>query len=458
MSRLYSQGRAEFSLRSRGRASGFLLAVGLAALFMAGEAVRIVIAASLEGSARLPQLRRALTLDPDNANLHYQLGLVYSYSPQDIDPAEALKHFRRATELNPYRAIYWSSVASACDSVGNRVCADRALERAVTLSPMTPRLHWITANHYLVTDRPEAALPHFQRLLELSPEYAWPTFRLCLQATRDPQVVLKKVLPSGADAKLKLAYVDFLSAQGNLDFAYGVWGQTVASASPFAFSLAVPYLERLLDLGRYKEAINVWGDLERLGIVNKPPSEDRDNLIYDGDFEQVPLNAGFDWRTSELPYLWFAFPNSGAYRGGRCLRLDFTVGRNDESEAVYQFVPAAPNQGYLLRAYTRSDNITSDSGPRLRVLDPACPACLDVSSETTVGTTPWHPVSLKFSTGAHAQVVRVSVWRPRSRTFPTEITGTFWLDTVSLERLDFEKSEVRSQKSEARIVKGKGKG
>ena len=111
MSRLYSQGRAEFSLRSRGRASGFLLAVGLAALFMAGEAVRIVIAASLEGSARLPQLRRALTLDPDNANLHYQLGLVYSYSPQDIDPAEALKHFRRATELNPYRAIYWSSVA-----------------------------------------------------------------------------------------------------------------------------------------------------------------------------------------------------------------------------------------------------------------------------------------------------------------------------------------------------------
>ena len=202
----------------------------------------------------------------------------------------------------------------------------------------------------------------------------------------------------------------------------------MASASPFAFSLAVPYLERLLDLGRYKEAINVWGDLERLGIVNKPPSEDRDNLIYDGDFEQVPLNAGFDWRTSELPYLWFAFPNSGAYRGGRCLRLDFTVGRNDESEAVYQFVTAAPNQGYLLRAYTRSDNITSDSGPRLRVLDPACPACLDVSSETTVGTTPWHPVSLKFSTGAHAQVVRVSVWRPRSRTFPTEITGTFWLD------------------------------
>jgi hypothetical protein len=441
-----------------------LLAVGLAALFMAGEAIRIALATSLEGSGRLPQLRRGLTLDPDNPKLHYQLGSVYSYSPQDMDPAEAMKHLRRAAELNPYRAIYWSSVASACDSAGNRVCADRALGRALSLSPMTPRLHWIAANHYLVTDRPEAALPHFQRLLELSPEYAWPTFRLCLQATGDPQVVLEKVLPSGADAKLKLAYVDFLVAEGDADFAYRVWGQTVAGASPFAFSLAAPYLQRLLDLGRYKEAIGVWGDLERLGIVNKPPSEDRNNLIYNGDFEQVPLNAGFDWRTPEVPYLWLAFPNSGAYRGGRCLRLDFAVGRNDESEAVYQFVPAAPQQEYMLTAYTRSDDITSDSGPRLRVLDPACPACLDVSSETTVGTTPWHPVSLKFSTGDHAQVVRVSVWRPRSRTFPTEITGTFWLDAVSLERLELEKSEVRSQKSEvrsqeseARRVKGEGR-
>jgi hypothetical protein len=308
------------------------------------------------------------------------------------------------------------------------VCADRALEHALRLSPMTPRLHWIAANRYLLTDRPEAAL------------------RLCLEAVGDPLMVLEKVLPNRADAKLRLDYVNFLSAQGDADFAYRVWVQTVAAAFPFPLSSAEPYLQRLLELGRYKEAIDVWQDLERLGIVKKPATGEPDNLIFNGDFEQVPLNAGFDWRTPEVPYLSLAFPDSGAYRGSRCLRLDFTVGRNDESEAVYQFVPVVPDQGYSLTAYARSDSITSDSGPRLRVLDPACPACLDVSSETTVGTTPWHPVSLKFSTGAQAQVVRVSVWRPRSRAFPTEITGTFWLDAVSLERLDLQKSEVRSKK------------
>jgi hypothetical protein len=28
--------------------------------------------------------------------------------------------------------------------------------------------------------------------------------------------------------------------------------------------------------------------------------------------------------------------------------------------------------------------------------------------------------------------VRVSVWRPRSRVFLMEISGSFWLDTVSI--------------------------
>jgi len=29
-------------------------------------------------------------------------------------------------------------------------------------------------------------------------------------------------------------------------------------------------------------------------------------------------------------------------------------------------------------------------------------------------------------------VVRLSLWRPRGRAFPTEISGSFWLDAVSL--------------------------
>ena len=122
----------------------------------------------------------------------------------------------------------------------------------------------------------------------------------------------------------------------------------------------------------------------------------------------------------------------GVHTGKHCLRIDFTVSRNEEYMPVYQFVPVVSNQAYLLTAYVRSQDITSDSGPRLQVLGKVPPRGPNGVSETTVGTTPWHPISLKFCTGPDTKLVELSVIRVRGRTFPTEITGSFWLDNVVL--------------------------
>ena len=59
-----------------------------------------------------------------------------------------------------------------------------------------------------------------------------------------------------------------------------------------------------------------------------------------------PLNAGFDWRWSGMTYLAVDFSAPGAYHGAHCLRVDFTVNRNNEYEPVYQIVPVLPNQTY----------------------------------------------------------------------------------------------------------------
>ena len=133
-----------------------------------------------------------------------------------------------------------------------------------------------------------------------------------------------------------------------------------------------------------------------------------------------------------MTYLWVDFSAPAAYHGAHCLRIDFTVNRNDEYEPVSQIVAVLPSHSYRLEAYVRSEDITSDTGPSLRVTDTQQPSFSDAISETTVGTTPWHPVRLDFSTGTETQAVRLSIWRPHGRTFPTEISGTFWLDAVSL--------------------------
>lgn len=445
--RLSSTHIFESPLRRPARVILFSLAVGLPCLFIAARTLRIALAAAREDSTSVSELRWALALDPVDPNLHQRLGLVYLYSLEEPNLTEALKHFRRATELNPHKSLHWTDLAVACMSTGDTLCADRAYERALHLNPMTPRLHWIAANHYLQTDRTDTALQHFRRLLELDPGYAWPTFRLCLRALDNPEVIFHKALPVSGDPKVKLFYAAFLAAHGEADFAHQVWVRTITKGPSFSFSSANPFLQSLLDLGRIREAADVWEDLKRLGTVRTPATDQKENLVFNGDFEQVPLNAGFDWRHREGPYVSLDFTDSQTYGGNRCLRLDFTVKRNDEFDVLHQLVPVVPNQQYLLRGYVRSENITSDSGPRLRVADPSCPECLNVSSETTVGTTPWHPLSLSFSTGGQTHLVRLSLGRARSRSFPTEITGRFWLDAVSMKREDSTDEKAGSSQS-----------
>ena len=377
-------------------------------------------------------MRRAVSLDPENPALHLRLGTAEIYSMEDSNPADGIRQLQLATELSPHKTRYWTALAFACELEGKKTCANHAIARSLALSPMIPRVHWEAASFYLRVNRRGLALNQFRRLLELNLGYAGSVFRASLGATDSPDSVYRDVLTSVASPNLKLAYINFLTSNGHEDSAFHVWEELVASKSRFKFPLADPYLEHLIGTRQYQQATAVWHDLERLGIVKQSAEHDPSNLVFNGGFEQAPLDAGFDWRYRQDPYVTIDFNDHNAYKGTSCLRIEFSDVENHQDEPVYQFVPVAADQAYELTAYVRSANITSDSGPRLRVVDPACPACLNASSSATVGTTPWHKVVLDFQTGPNTQVVHLSVWRPRSLNYPTEILGTLWLDQVSL--------------------------
>ncbi len=435
-------GTFEFSLRSPWRATFFLLALGVAGLGVGGEAVRVWVAEALWSTFTVANLETALVIDPMDPRIHRLLGSHFCYL-EEPNMAEGLRHLRRATELSRYGSNYWYALGSACDLANDTACADEAFERAVHFSPAIPRFQWGAANHDLVTDQTDKALTHFHRLLQLDPGYAWPSFRLCLRATGDAELVYHQVVLPGNDTNLKLTYVNFLSGEGNnVEAARQVWSEVLAAPSSFPITAVEPYLERLVNLGRGQDAKRAWQDLERVGVVPAPDSGDRNNLIYNGDFEQPPMNAGLDWRFGVTPYLSADFSDPGAYHGHRCVRLDFTVSRNEVYVGPYQFVPVEPGHAYGLQAYVRTQNITSDSGPRLQVVDPVCPTCVNVLSDTTVGTTAWHPITLKFIAGPQTQLVDVLVLRPLGRSFPTGITGSVWLDAVSLKAVDSGPEEV----------------
>ncbi|MGH9469069.1 MAG: tetratricopeptide repeat protein [Terriglobia bacterium] len=168
-------------LQPRSRAVVFALAFVIPAILVAAKSLRLGGAATLAQSFNLSRLRLAVTLAPDSPDTHASLGSYYLYSPEDLAPRRAVEQFRRAIRLNPLQAPFWQGLAKACEASEDSKCAEHAVERAVKLSPMTPRVWWEAGVISLAGGRTETALACFRRLLALDPKYAPAVFRLCPQ-------------------------------------------------------------------------------------------------------------------------------------------------------------------------------------------------------------------------------------------------------------------------------------
>lgn len=459
-------------MSTRARRFLFAAAVGVVAILPAIETARLAVALTLGTSTDPATLQRALALDPASAETEHRLGMVLFYSDSSPERGSALEHLRRATALAPREALYWSDLASVCETLGDARCAGGAAAQSLAASPMTPRLYWSTANYYLRDGRQSEALGTFRRLLELDPSYAGAVFRVCLQMLGTPGVVAQGILAANHNPHVSVAFVNLASSVGDLDSAYAEWRRLASAeyadqaygsgtsgdprSDPLSLAEVEPYLDRLIDSGREPEAMAVWSDLQRLGVVAEPDHAARgaagpsagtapeSQTVFNGGFEQNPLNAGFDWRYNPEPFVSVARSNV-AYNGSHALRIEFTGDRNQEYEPVFEIVPVEPDRSYVLSAFVRGQSITSDTGPRLRVrgLDCAPGSCLDVSSAEVTSTTPWHAASLTFTTGTQAGFVRLSIWRPRSRGYPAEISGVFWVDDVSIVARALEASAQR---------------
>ncbi len=404
-----------------------LLAAAVLIAFTLFEMAHITLSERSLNSKKFEEVKSAIRRDPANPALEYHIGGMYEV--QEMNDDEAVAHFRRATMLVPNRAEYWSALARECFATGDRVCADEAFRNVDLVAPAVPSYQWQIANYFLINDNSEESLLHFKRFLELSREDPTPCFDLCLRAFT-PEQIWSHVVRDLDRPEVKLNFISFLSRNGHTDFAYKLWKEAVANGTPIGFLSVQGYLEQLLAISEVGKAEEVWLTLERQDKIkgDEPGSA---NLIYNGGFELPHLGGGFDWRDNTNGEVSAFFADTSAYQGRFAARLDFNGGNNN-SEPINHVISVEPNRQYLLKAEIKSEELTSDSGPRLVVHDPYCPGCSRAETESTVGTTPWHEVSTRYTAGPKTIAVIVSVVRVRGRSFPSDIHGHFWLDSVSL--------------------------
>lgn len=391
------------------------------------QVVRATVASWLAARGSADAIRRAERWDPSNPDYPAQLGRALA--AQDADPGQVARAFEDAARLGTRRAQNWAALGGALDFAGDAPGAARAYGRALELFPKSPAINWQFANFLIRAGDATAAMAPLRLAIAGDASLRTGAFDLAWRAGISREEILKMI---PARQEILSAYLDYLVATKRLEAAPDVWKRLIASREAFDLDAAFRYFDALLNAHDVDALTAVWTDLARddPGRIHSQPGDA--NRITNGGFEQPMANGGFDWRIVPADGAEAALDISTAHDGSRSLAVHFDGKRNLDFGNVAEYAAVEPNTAYRFTAYTRSEDITTDSGPRIAVYDAFDHAALWLETANLTGTTRWEEQRLDFRTGRKTRLLVVQVVRPPSRKLDNQIAGTMWLDDVSL--------------------------
>ncbi len=374
-------------------------------------------------------IRRAEFWDPANPEYPAQFAHLLAENMESADPREMVRDLEDSTRRGPRRAIHWANLGEAYELAERMPDATRAYERAIELFPKSPQINWQYANFLIRTGNVTGAVAPLRETILGEPGLRIGAFDIAWRAGIPPEQVLE-IVPDRQD--ILSAYLDYLVQTRRLDAAADVWGRLLASPEPFDIDAAFRYFDALLLARRVDGLLTVWTDLARHDPARIRWQQGHSNLILDGGFAGPILNGGFGWRTAPIEGAAISFDTRYAHGGTRSLMVHFDGKRNVEFANVVQFVAVEPKRSYRFAAYTRTEGITTDSGPRIAIYDPLDRQALSVETENLVGTANWTEQEATFRTGPETRLIVVQIVRPPSRKLDNLVAGTLWLDDFSL--------------------------
>jgi hypothetical protein len=374
---------------------------------------------------------RAVELEPGNADYWYRLGRYRQLDFEHADLPLAISYYRRAVAVDPRSAGNWVALATAYEIAGDSVQARQAFEAAKAAYPISSEVAWRYGNFLLRQNQLPEAFAEIRRGVATDPRLAGLALSRCLRASNDTEHVFDEALPPEVDVYLEA--LSFLVPERELDAALLVWDRLVRLRPPFEVRRALPLIDALIERNRIEPAQHVWQQALQLAGWTTASSPG-DSLVWDGGFERNFVDGGFGWRHLPIEGASFEFDTATVHSGSRSLRITFDGRVNVDFHNLLQLIPAKPRTRYRLTAYLRTEEISTDSGVRLWVVDPLHGG-LNLVSPNLLGSRPWTLQELEFTTGPETQVVEITLRRFPSEKFDNQIRGTVWVDDVSLVEL-----------------------
>lgn len=413
---------------ARKRWAAFVVSVAVTAAlgFTAGE---IFLADRWNRSSKPDRWLRAAELEPGNAEYWHHLGLYRQWELDGSDLSLAQQYYLRAVQANPRSSRYWMDLASAYEQAGKIELAREAFEKARTVYPISADVKWNYGNFLLRQGTVPEGFHAIRQAVDTDPHLIPLAISRCWESDADVNDLLDEALPPETDAYFSA--LDFFASTHDVDPGLTVWNRLLTLGKSLQLKRTFPFLDEMIQKGRVEDAQRVWRQALGASGVRYDESPDH-SIVWNGGFEHDPANGGFDWREDSVAGAAMEIDTTVFHSGARSMRIDFEGGSNLDFYHLYQYVPVEPNRTYHFRAFLRTESISTESGMRFFLHDPYSRGVAEVLTPGLVGTQPWTAVEADITTGPTSHVLLIRLRRPQSRLFDNKLSGTVWVDDVSL--------------------------
>jgi tetratricopeptide (TPR) repeat protein len=410
---------------------GVLVAASLVvALLLSYFSIRNALAAHYVGAQTLEGYKRAVRLEPANAQNWYLLGRYWQYNLEDPDAARAIRSYLSALSFNPASSETWLDLATAYESEGNLAAARDAFLHAKKAYPLSAGVSWRYGNFLLRQGETDSAFSEMRSAVQADPHRAAEAFSRALRAGSSIETTIDRVLPPITEAYLDVIWDQ--TTDGHTENALKVWDRLASLHPKISLYDSFSLVSALTSGKRIGEASRVWDEavlFAGFADLQGPPG----SVLWDGGFESNITGGGFSWILSQgIRGVQMGIDTQEKHSGNHSLRLIFDGKFNLNFADVCHYVPVKPATTYLFSAWVKTRALTSDQGLRFRLnaLDTQYPSTANTSD--VHGTAPWARIEMVWTSASDAHEAQVCLVRYPSEEPSNKIQGTVWVDDVAL--------------------------
>ena len=338
-----------------------------------------------------------------------------------LDRAKANAVF--VLQREPLQGTAFRILAEVAEREGRRPEAFEIYRIAERRAPRDLRVRaWLT-QRYLEQGQYGQALIRIDRILRMSPLRARTINPLLVKLAQDPRFAdaLAEYLYGNPPWRRSVLAALRDPKAGN-QAAAGRIMEALQARGALSDEEYARWLDSLLLQGRWGEAYARWAGLA-------PKAGGRLPIVFNGDFEKEPSNAGFDWRLRRVPGVLLEFEPAPGSRG-KAAYFRF-LGRRVPRAGFEQPLMLSPGP-YRLDLRMRAQSLRSGLGLQWQV---ACAGSggIIARSEPVEGTFGWRHAVVAFevpNAGCPGQFLRLV--NPVPVGTGQQVVGEYWVDDITI--------------------------